>query len=150
MWHLDLEEEYFYKIYDSKKQIAGYFDPDYGKIHSPDTELEQIVQMHKNADKIKRGFLTLPMVKFGIFSEDSMTVDKLSQQIQQVNNRILHWQKFISTIDSIHSISVSHTDHDMLSITIEIKFGNAIPLDKKIIQEKLEPVLNQLQTLGLL
>ena len=32
MWKLELEEDYF-RIYDSKKMIAGYFDPDFGKKH---------------------------------------------------------------------------------------------------------------------
>ena len=31
LWKLELDEEYF-RIYDSKKMIAGYFDPDYGDL----------------------------------------------------------------------------------------------------------------------
>ena len=30
---LDLDDE-FYRIYDYKKMVAGYFDPDYGKIQT--------------------------------------------------------------------------------------------------------------------
>ena len=31
MWKLDREDDYF-RIYDSKKDIAGYFDPDFGEL----------------------------------------------------------------------------------------------------------------------
>jgi len=37
-----------------KKQIAGYFDPDYGEIYPPEKETELIEQMHKNREKNKR------------------------------------------------------------------------------------------------
>ncbi len=149
MWKLDFEE-YFYKIYDSKKQVAGYFDPDYGKIKSPEKELEIIEQMHKNSDKITRGFLTVPMVKFGIFTEEFMLIDGLTEQVQSSLTRISDWKKFLSSFKSTHSISVSHTDQDMLSITMEVRFENPIALDKKIIYENIESILNRLQTLNLL
>ena len=149
MWKLDLED-YFYKIYDSNKQIAGYFDPDYGKIHSSDDEFEQIQQMHKNADKIARGFLTLPMVKFGIFNEKSLQMDSLQNQIEQTKLRIEHWQNYVNSFPYDHTITVSHTDPDMLSITFEVRFDEHTELDKKILSKKLEPILNQLQKLGLL
>jgi len=149
MWKLDLED-YFYKIYDSNKQIAGYFDPDYGLIHSADEEFEQIQQMHKNADKIARGFLTLPMVKFGIFDQQSVQIADLQTQVEQASLRISHWDKYLQDSPTSHTITVSHTDPDMLSVALEIKFQEHVPLDKKILGEKLAPILDQLQKLGLL
>jgi len=53
MWKLELDENYF-RIFDSNKQIAGYFDPDYGEIHPPEKETELIEQMHKKSRKSKR------------------------------------------------------------------------------------------------
>ena len=149
MWGLELED-YFYKIYDSNKQIAGYFDPDYGKIHSPNEEFEQIQQMHKNADKIARGFLTLPMVKFRIFEEQSIQIRDLQDRVGQARQRIEHWYGYLCEAPYPHTITVSHTDPDMLSITLEIRFEEHVPLDKKILGGRLGPILDQLQKLGLL
>lgn len=69
LWKLDLDEEYF-RIYDSKKMIAGYFDPDYGEIFPKNKSDEIISQMLKNHDKIPGGFIMVPMVKFGLFDTD--------------------------------------------------------------------------------
>jgi len=149
MWKLDLED-YFFKIYDSHKQIAGYFDPDYGRIHSPDAELEQIQQMHKNADKIARGFLTLPMVKFGVFDEKSLQIDDLAGRLDSCVLRVSRWKDFLRDFSHTHAISVSHTDPDMLSISLEMRFENHVRLDRKILAARLEPTLDQLQRLGLL
>ncbi len=149
MWKLDLED-YFYKIYDSNKQIAGYFDPDYGVIQSSGDEFEQIQKMHKDADKIARGFLILPMVKFGIFGEQSMQMLELQGRVEQAGLRIEHWKGYLQEFPHSHSITVSHTDPDMLSITLEIRFSEHVPLDKKALGKKLEPVLDRLQDLGLL
>ena len=149
MWKLELED-YFYKIYDSSKNIAGYFDPDYGKIHSADSEQEQIRRMHENADKIAQGFLTLPMVKFGVFDERAVRVDALQGQVKQAMERIAAWKDYVDGFPGTHSVTVSHTDPDMLSITLQVRFGEHTPLDRKIIGGKLEPILNRLQGLGLL
>lgn len=149
MWKLDLEDN-FYKIYDRRKQIAGYFDPDYGKIHSSGDELEQIRLMHENADKIARGFLTLPMVKFGIFDEQSLGIDDLEGRVEQARIRIAHWRRYLEGLQHTHSITVSHTDPDMLSITLEVRFDEHVPLDKKLLAQGLQPVLDKLHDLELL
>ncbi|MDH3618747.1 MAG: hypothetical protein OEM89_08490, partial [Nitrosopumilus sp.] len=72
MWKLDLDEEYF-RIYDSKKLIAGYFDPDYGNIFPKENSDEIISKMLKNHDKIMGGFIMVPMIKFGLFDTDLET-----------------------------------------------------------------------------
>ena len=69
MWKLELEEQYF-RVYDAKKQIAGYFDPNYGDIYPRENEEEIIEKMLKEHEKVPGGFLMLPMVKFGIFDPD--------------------------------------------------------------------------------
>jgi len=151
MWKLELEEDYF-RIYDSKKQIAGYFDPDYGEIFPKEKQTEIIENMLKNHDKISGGFLMVPMVKFGIFdSEYESDITNLELQLVSANQRISQWKYFLSKSNNLaHWIHISHTDQDMLSITFPIKFSNPKPLEKNEIIVEIEPILNQMQKQGLL
>lgn len=151
MWKIEREDEYF-RIFDSKKDIAGYFDPDYGELFPKEKEHELIEQMHKNHDKISGGFLMVPMVKFRIFDTDNETkIDEIEQKLDNVAQRITKWKKLLLEIkNEFHSIRVSHTDQDMLSITIPIKFNEPVSLEKKRLLEKLESTLDLLQKQGLL
>ena len=151
MWKLEREEDYF-RLFDSKKDIAGYFDPDYGEIFPKEKEQEIIDQMHKNKDKIPGGFLMVPMVKFGIFDNDEeMSIDALENQISSVGKRLSYWRNFLQeTGIQLHGIRVSHTDQDMLSITFPIKFNVPCQLEKKALLGELESILNLLQKQGLL
>ncbi len=151
MWKIERDEEYF-RIFDSKKDIVGYFDPDYGELFPKEKELELIDQMHKNHDKIPGGFLMVPMVKFRIFDNDKETkIDELEQKLDAIKQRISQWKHFIlETKNKFHSIRVSHTDQDMLSITFPIKFDVPVSLEKKVLLEKLESTLDLLQKQGFL
>ena len=151
MWKLELEGDYF-RIFDSQKNIAGYFEPDYGEIFPKEKQEEIIENMLKNHDKIPGGFLMVPMVKFGIFgSEYESDIDNLESQITNASNRIAKWKVLLSEVHNQHHwIHVSHTDQDMLSITFPIKFSNPKPLEKNEIISEIEPILNQIQQQGLL
>jgi len=151
MWKIERDEEYF-RIFDSKKDIVGYFDPDYGELFPKEKELELIDQMHKNHDKIPGGFLMVPMVKFRIFDNDKETkINDIEQKLDAVKNRISQWKRFLlENKNEFHSIRVSHTDQDMLSITFPIKFNFPVPLEKKALLEKLESTLDLLQKQGFL
>ncbi len=151
MWKLEREEDYF-RIFDSKKDIAGYFDPDYGEIFPKEKEQEIIDQMHKDKDKIPGGYLMIPMIKFGIFDADKeMSIDFLEKQISLVESRLSQWRIFLQENRmELHGIRVSHTDQDMLSITFPIKFDIPCQLEKNDLQVNLESILNQLQKQGLL
>ena len=151
MWKIERDEEYF-RIFDSKKDIAGYFDPDYGELFPKEKELELIEQMHKNRDKIPGGFLMVPMVKFGIFDPEAETkIGEIEQKLASVTQRIAQWKKLLLEIkNEFHIIRVSHTDQDMLSITIPIKFDEPVSLDKKPLLEKLSSTLDLLQKQRLL
>jgi hypothetical protein len=151
MWKIERDEEYF-RIFDSKKDIVGYFDPDYGELFPKDKELELIDQMHKNHDKIPGGSLMVPMVKFRIFDNDKETIiDELEQKLDFVKQRIAQWKHFLlETKNEFHSVRVSHTDQDMLSITFPIKFDVPVSLEKKALLEKLESTLDLLQKQGFL
>lgn len=151
MWKIERDEEYF-RIFDSKKNIAGYFDPDYGELFPKEKEFELIDKMHKNHDKIPGGFIMVPMIKFEIFdNENEININVLEQKLDRVKQRMSTWKDFLlETKNNYHSIRVSHTDQDMLSITFPIKFESPVSLEKKILLGELEPILDLLQKQGLL
>lgn len=151
MWKLDPDDAYF-RIYDSKKLIAGYFDPDYGNIF-PKENSEQIISlMQKNHDLILGGMLMIPLVKFRLFDTDLDTVlSKVQENVSRVSEHLQKWNKFIlDTKIQIHSIRISHTDQDMLTITFPIIFSKPTPLEKKQLALELSLTLDLLQKLDLL
>ena len=151
LWKLDLDEEYF-RIFDTNKLIAGYFDPDYGDLYPKENSEEIISQMLKNHDKITGGFIMVPMVKFGLFDTDLETnLDTVETQVNSVLDRLSRWRKFLSKTNlKIHYVRISHTDQDMLTITFPFKFSKPTPLDKKEMVVELTPTLDLLQKLNLL
>ena len=151
LWKLDLDEEYF-RIYDSDKLIAGYFDPDYGDIHPKENSEQIIEQMLKNHDKVIGGFIMVPMVKFGLFDTDLETdVESVENNVTSVLERLKKWKDYLSKNNlKIHFVRISHTDQDMLTITFPCKFSKPTPLDKKDLVAEISPTLDLLQKLGLL
>lgn len=150
VWKLDLDENYF-RIFDSKKLIAGYFDPDYGQMPSG-KEDEIISQMIKNKETVPGGLLMVPLLKFGLFDTDLETdIEELESKIVLVQSRIQKWKEFLkNTNNQIHSIRISHTEQDMLTITFPMKFSKPTSLENKELVKELEPTLDSLQQLGLL
>ena len=151
MWKLDLDDEYF-RILDSKKLVAGYFDPDYGVIYPKENSVEIVSQMLKNHDKISGGLVMIPLVKFGLFDSDlDIDIDELETRVNRVGEHLKKWKAFISkTNNTVHSIRISHTDQDMLTITFPIVFSKPTPLDKTSILEELFEILELLQKSSLL
>ena len=151
MWKLESDEDFF-RIYDSKKLVAGYFDPDYGDIFPKSNSEEIITSMLKNHDKILGGTVMVPFVKFGLFDSDlNTTLTKVEEQVSQVNERLQKWKNFLSeTNRQDHSIRISHTDQDMLTIAFQLRFSKPTPLDKISLSEEIIPILNVLQKTNLL
>ena len=151
MWKLESDEDFF-RIYDSKKLVAGYFDPDYGDIFPKSNSEEIITSMLKNHDKILGGTVMVPFVKFGLFDSDlNTTLTKVEEQVSQVNERLQKWKNFLSeTNRQDHSIRISHTDQDMLTIAFQLRFSKPTPLDKMSLSEEIIPTLNVLQKTNLL
>ncbi|MDI1496167.1 MAG: hypothetical protein K8823_1475 [Cenarchaeum symbiont of Oopsacas minuta] len=148
-WYIEEDEDYF-RIFDSKKEIAGYFDPEYGQNNNQNEseEIERIVREHI---PVPGGYLMVPFVKFGIFDTDyESDLNSLEEKIESVITRIKIWKIFIAKDNMDHQIRISHTDHDMLSITFPVKFEKPIPVDKKLILPYLEPMLETLSRDGLL
>jgi len=150
LWKLDLDEDYF-RIYDSKKLIAGYFDPDYGKIYPKENSEEIILSMLKNHDKILGGIIMVPFVKFGLFDTDLDTnISEVEQNVNRVTEHLQKWKNFLSqTNRHVHSIRISHTDQDMLTIAFKMKFSKPTSLEKIKLMEEIFPTLDLLQKSGL-
>jgi len=150
LWKLELDEEFF-RIYDSRKLIAGYFDPDYGDIYPKERSEEIISSMLKSHDKILGGLIMVPLVKFGLFDSDlDTTLQKVEQNVLRVTKHLEKWKNFLSqTNHHAHSIRISHTDQDMLTITFQVKFSKPTPLEKVKLAEELFPTLNLLFHSGL-
>ena len=150
MWRLELEENYFH-IYDSKKDIAGYLDPDYGNVQPEDEQDRIIERMLKERDTVQGAFLMLPMVKFGVFDVEHLDVSSLQGQIRTADARVAAWRGFLDGRGGIpHWIHVSHTDQDMLAVTIPIRFSRPTPLKESALLEEAAPILDQLHGLRLL
>lgn len=151
MWKLDLDENFF-RIYDSKKMIMGYFDPDYGDIHPPDKRDEIIESMLKNHDNVFGGVVMVPMVKFGLFDTDLATgINTIQDNIIRVTAHIEKWKEFLSELGYLerHVVRISHTDQDMLTVTFPVKFSHPTPLEKNALLIGLESILSLLQKSGL-
>jgi hypothetical protein len=151
LWKLDHDEEYF-RIYDSKKLIAGYFDPDYGDICPKENSEEIISLMLKNHDDILGGLVMIPLVKFGLFDTDlDTTISNVEQNVIRVTKHLEKWKFFLSQMNHrTHSVRISHTDQDMLTITFHVIFSKPTPLEKSKLLEELFPTLNFLQKSNLL
>ena len=132
--------------------ITGYFDPDYGDIYPKKNSEEIISLMLKNHDKISGGFLMVPLVKFRLFDSDLNTsLSEVRQNVLRVNMHLEKWEEFLQKIEvQTHSIGISHTDQDMLTITFSIKFQKPIPLEKNSLAEELSSTLDLLQESELL
>jgi len=151
LWKLELDEDYF-RIYDSKKLIAGYFDPDYGEIFPKEHSDEIISKMLKNKDKITGGFVMVPMIKFGLFDTDlETTIETVENNVNSVSTRLTKWKEFLKANHiKFHFVRISHTDQDMLTITFPLKFSCPIPLNPKEMIGELSPILDSLQKSNLL
>ncbi len=150
LWKLELDEGYF-RIFDSKKLIVGYFDPDYGEIYPKENSEEIILSMLKNHDKILGGIIMVPLVKFGLFDTDLDTsISEVEKNVNRVTEHLQKWKNFLSQTNRlVHSIRISHTDQDMLTITFQVKFSKSTPLEKTKLMEEIFPTLDLLQKSGL-
>ncbi len=151
LWKLESDDDFF-RIYDSKKMIAGYFDPDYGDAFQKSNSEDVVLSMLKNHDDVLGGTIMVPFVKFGLFDSDlNSTLTEVEENVSQVNTRLQRWRDFLSETNcQSHSIRISHTDQDMLTITFPIIFSKPVSLDGVSLSEELTPILDLLQKADLL
>jgi len=150
-WKLEFEDGYF-RIYDSKKLVAGYFDPDYGDLSTVKDPEDVILSKIKNHDVILGGMLMIPLVKFKLFDTDLNTVlSEVKKNISRVSVHLEKWTTFLSEIHNTrHFIGISHTDQDMLTMTLPVKFSKPTILEKSNLLEEIHPVLSLLEKSELL
>ena len=151
LWKLDFEDGYF-RIYDSKKLVAGYFDPDYGDLSTAKDPEDVILSKIKNHDIILGGMLMIPLVKFKLFDTDLNTVlSEVKQNISRVSLHLEKWTTFLSEIHNTqHFIGISHTDQDMLTMTFPVKFSKPTILEKSELLSEVYPILSLLEKSELL
>ena len=151
MWKLESDEDFF-RIYDSKKLITGYFDPDYGPNIPKNNAEEFISSMLKNRDIVLGGIVMVPLLKFCLFDTDlNTTLANVEEQVNRVSTHIQKWKAFMSaTSRQAHSVRISHTDQDMLTIAFQVRFSKPTPLDEKLLAAELFPVLDLLEKSDLL
>ena len=151
LWKLESDEDFF-RIYDSKKLIAGYFDPDYGDVFSKKNSEELVLSMQKNHDPVLGGMMMIPLVKFRLFDTDLNTsLLNVEQNVTRVSEHLKKWKSLLSEINyPAHSIRISHTDQDMLTITFQIKFSKPTPLKKEELVKEISTTMDLLQKSGLL
>lgn len=147
MWTLDMDESFF-RIFDSQKYIAGYFDPEYGEGASED----DIEVMLKKKHPVPGGYLVVPMIKFRLFDSDlDIDIETLEARFESARRALARWSNYLKAKNyPFHSIRISHTDQDMLTMTFPVRFSRPVRLDRKDLAAELTPTLDSLQRLGLL
>ena len=143
-WKLD-QEEYHYKVYDEQNQLAGYFQPEYGEIQPPEKQDEIIREMLKRQDYVYGGMLYVPLLKLNLFDENQdYDLEYVVTSLDASIDRTERWKECINSISSIIFANArkSHTDPDMLSVLLGIKFDNPVKLDKQNLIDALKPILD--------
>ena len=150
-WKLEFEDGYF-RIFDSKKLVAGYFDPDYGDLSKVKNPEDVILSKIKNRDTVLGGMIMIPLVKFKLFDTDlNSSLSEVKQNVSRVSIHLEKWDTFFSKINNTsHFIGISHTDQDMLTVTFPITFSKPTSLEKSNLLEEIFPVLTLLQQSELL
>jgi len=145
-WKLEFEDGYF-RIFDSKKLVAGYFDPDYGDLSKVKNPEDVILSKIKNRDTVLGGMIMIPLVKFKLFDTDlNSSLSEVKQNVSRVSIHLEKWDAFFSKINNTsHFIGISHTDQDMLTVTFPITFSKPTSLEKSNLLEEIFPVLTLLQ-----
>ena len=150
-WKLEFEDGYF-RIFDSKKLITGYFDPDYGDLSKIKNPEDVILSKIKNHDSVLGGMIMIPLVKFQLFDTDlNTTISKVQENMSRVSIHLKKWESFLSNINNTsHYVGISHTDQDMLTVTFPIIFSKPTTLEKSNLLQEINPTLNMLEKLELL
>ena len=150
-WKLEFDDGYF-RIFDSKKLVAGYFDPDYGDLSAAKNPEDIILSKIKNHDEVLGGMIMIPLVKFKLFDTDLNTnLSNVQQNVSRVSEHLRKWGNFLSKINnSSHFVGISHTDQDMLTITFPIKFSKLTPLENSDLIKELSSTLKLLEDSNLL
>lgn len=152
-WKVEYDYNY-YKVYDGKGHLAGYFFPHYGSF-SPEEEADDVKErMNKNHEEISEATLLVPMAKLDLLDhEEGLNINAAISSLEANLARTKTWLLWLQNNAkqfSIFGASV-HTareDRNMLSIAMGI--GTKMTLGEKGIKELLVPMLDKLHEDGLL
>lgn len=150
MWKLE-QEEYYFRIIDAR-QVAGYFDPDYGDLFPQEKQDDIIEAMWKNREPVSGGYLMIGLAKLGVYGVDGrITLRDIDASLGAARERIRMWAEVFSDERVLDShVGVSHTDQDMLTVSFPVAFSGPTPLDEKRIAAELSPILDRLRRRSLL
>ena len=151
-WKLD-QEEYYYKVYDEQNQLAGYFQPDYGEIQPQEKQDEIIQEMIKRQDHVYGGMLYVPLLKLNLLDEQyDYDLDHVITNLDASIDRAEKWKECINNIQAIKFARArkSHTDPDMLSVLLGVKFDAPVKLNKNMLLDALTPILDNFHAKELL
>ncbi|MDD9843666.1 MAG: hypothetical protein OXU85_07250 [Thaumarchaeota archaeon] len=152
MWRIEREDDY-YRIFDSSREIAAYLDPDYGIPYDAEDASERVEAMARSGQGVGGAYVMVPMAKFGIFDSDyDSDIDGLQARLEGVAGRVAQWREFAASWPGgrDHHVRISHTDHDMLSITFYVGFGRDVRIEGDDLLEAVTPMLEDLKSRGLL
>lgn len=152
-WKIEYDYTY-YKVYDGKGHLAGYFFPHYGQIVPEEKEDEVIEKMNKAHDTVPEGTLLVPMAKLDLLDrEDGLDLGSAIASLEANLARTKFWDGWLKENARQFSIfgSTVYTareDRNMLSIALGI--SRDFTLGEKEVKEALTPLLDQLHADGLL
>lgn len=151
MWKLD-QEEYYFRVFDSRRQVAAYFDPDYGGALPADGQDEAVEAMWKRREPILGGYLMVGLAKLGVYGADEpVALGDFDASLGAARGRVRAWTEALSAERvSAAYVGVSHTDQDMLTVSFPVAFPGPVPLCEKDVAAALSPILDRLQRLSLL
>lgn len=146
-WKVEYDYNY-YKVYDGKGHLAGYFFPHYGQITPEDKEDEIVAKMNKNHEIVSEGTLLVPMAKLDLLDHEvGLNINDAIGSLEANLARTKMWRDWLQKNApqfSIFGASVytAREDRNMLSIAMGI--GKEMTLGEKEIKELLTPMLDRL------
>ncbi|HEX6562065.1 MAG TPA: hypothetical protein VF016_08580 [Nitrososphaera sp.] len=153
-WKIEYDYTY-YKVYDNKGALAGYFFPHYGGKDSEEEENDdRIEKMNKNHEQVAQGTLLVPMAKLDLLDhEEGIDIDYAIASLDANLIRTRFWKDWLAKNAkelSLYGARVytAREDRNMLSVAIGAS-GN-ITLGEKEVREFLTPLLDRLHEDGLL
>lgn len=114
---------------------------------------ERVEEMARSGQGVPGAFVMVPMAKFGIFDSDyDSDIAGLQARLDSVAGRVALWREFAESWPGGHDhhVRISHTDHDMLSITFYVAFGRDVRIDGGELLGAVTPMLERLRSRGLL
>lgn len=151
MWKLE-QEEYYFRVFDQRRQVAAYFDPDYGPAVPADAQDEAVEAMWKRREPILGGYLMVGLAKLGVYGVDGpIALRDIYASLGAARRRVREWSDALSAEGGPPaSVGVSHTDQDMLTVSFPVSFGRPVPLAERDVAAALSPILDRLQRQSLL